>query len=95
MKIGLTKFNYPEIRCVTTSQENDYINLKKYNIYYYFNNIPVIKNYFHRFLFKPISVKNVSVHDKFHRTLILSGFCFLKIAKISLNSSFFPKPIKR
>ena len=34
----------------------------------------------------------VSVHDKFHRTLILSGFCFLKIA---LNSSFFPKPIKR
>ncbi|OVL22916.1 hypothetical protein B4R61_03680 [Acinetobacter baumannii] len=36
-----------------------------------------------------------SVHDKFHRTLILSGFCLLKIAKISLNSSFFPKPIKR
>ena len=30
----------------------------------------------------------VSVHDKFHRTLILSGFCLLKIAKISLNSSF-------
>ncbi|ETQ18517.1 flavin reductase family protein, partial [Acinetobacter baumannii] len=27
-----------------------------------------------------------SVHDKFHRTLILSGFCLLKIAKISLNS---------
>ena len=39
--------------------------------------------------------KNYSVHDKFHRTLILSGFCLLKIAKISLNSSFFPKPIKR
>ncbi len=38
---------------------------------------------------------NLSVHDKFHRTLILSGFCLLKIAKISLNSSFFPKPIKR
>ncbi len=37
----------------------------------------------------------ISVHDKFHRTLILSGFCLLKIAKISLNSSFFPKPIKR
>ena len=37
----------------------------------------------------------LSVHDKFHRTLILSGFCLLKIAKISLNSSFFPKPIKR
>ena len=36
-----------------------------------------------------------SVHDKFHRTLILSGFCFLKIARISLNSAFFPKPIKR
>ncbi|MGU2731121.1 hypothetical protein ACVH7R_06660, partial [Acinetobacter baumannii] len=28
--------------------------------------------------------KKASVHDKFHRTLILSGFCFLKIAKISL-----------
>ncbi|MFK6349575.1 hypothetical protein Q4232_18985, partial [Acinetobacter baumannii] len=40
-------------------------------------------------------LKNNSVHDKFHRTLILSGFCLLKIAKISLNSSFFPKPIKR
>lgn len=40
-------------------------------------------------------VKITSVHDKFHRTLILSGFCLLKIAKISLNSSFFPKPIKR
>ncbi len=39
--------------------------------------------------------KKLSVHDKFHRTLILSGFCLLKIAKISLNSSFFPKPIKR
>ena len=41
------------------------------------------------------SIKWTSVHDKFHRTLILSGFCLLKIAKISLNSSFFPKPIKR
>ena len=41
------------------------------------------------------SLKIFSVHDKFHRTLILSGFCLLKIAKISLNSSFFPKPIKR
>ncbi|WP_228714922.1 FadR/GntR family transcriptional regulator [Acinetobacter pullicarnis] len=40
-------------------------------------------------------LKTTSVHDKFHRTLILSGFCLLKIAKISLNSSFFPKPIKR
>ncbi|RSQ55661.1 hypothetical protein EA701_08825 [Acinetobacter baumannii] len=39
--------------------------------------------------------QETSVHDKFHRTLILSGFCLLKIAKISLNSSFFPKPIKR
>ena len=43
----------------------------------------------------PNTLKNHSVHDKFHRTLILSGFCLLKIAKISLNSSFFPKPIKR
>ena len=40
-------------------------------------------------------IEKYSVHDKFHRTLILSGFCLLKIAKISLNSSFFPKPIKR
>ncbi|SSR66008.1 Alkyl hydroperoxide reductase subunit F [Acinetobacter nosocomialis] len=40
-------------------------------------------------------LNQISVHDKFHRTLILSGFCLLKIAKISLNSSFFPKPIKR
>ena len=41
------------------------------------------------------NLTDFSVHDKFHRTLILSGFCFLKIAKISLNSSFFPTPIKR
>ncbi|RSF56820.1 MFS transporter, partial [Acinetobacter baumannii] len=31
-----------------------------------------------------INIKFISVHDKFHRTLILSGFCLLKIAKISL-----------
>ena len=37
----------------------------------------------------------LSVHDKFHRALVLSGFFFLKIARIFLNSSFFPKPIKR
>ena len=30
-------------------------------------------------------ISEFSVHDKFHRTLILSGFCLLKIAKISLN----------
>ncbi len=36
-----------------------------------------------------------SVHDKFHRILVLSGFFFLKIASTFLNSSFFPKPIKR
>lgn len=45
--------------------------------------------------FGAVLVNNNSVHDKFHRTLILSGICLLKIARISLNSSFFPKPIKR
>ena len=40
-------------------------------------------------------VQSFSVHDKFHRTLVLSGFFFLKIASTFLNSSFFPKPIKR
>ncbi|MGX2584916.1 hypothetical protein ACWB3E_19915, partial [Acinetobacter baumannii] len=39
--------------------------------------------------------KKISVHDKFHRILVLSGFFFLKIASTFLNSSFFPKPIKR
>ncbi|MFX2335440.1 LysR family transcriptional regulator, partial [Acinetobacter baumannii] len=29
------------------------------------------------------ALSEISVHDKFHRTLILSGFCLLKIAKIS------------
>ena len=52
-------------------------------------NVHSIKTLFENFLII------FSVHDKFHRTLILSGFCLLKIAKISLNSSFFPKPIKR
>ena len=37
----------------------------------------------------------IFVHDKFHRALVLSGFFFLKIASTFLNSSFFPKPIKR
>ena len=40
-------------------------------------------------------IENFSVHDKFHRALLLSGFFFLKIASTFLNSSFFPKPIKR
>ena len=52
------------------------------------SNQPVLESYYNL-------NKALSVHDKFHRTLILSGFCLLKIAKISLNSSFFPKPIKR
>ncbi len=43
----------------------------------------------------PISMLPISVHDKFHRALVLSGFFFLKIASTFLNSSFFPKPIKR
>ncbi|MFX6360864.1 hypothetical protein ABTG02_17180, partial [Acinetobacter baumannii] len=30
-----------------------------------------------------LNISSFSVHDKFHRTLILSGFCLLKIAKIS------------
>ena len=41
------------------------------------------------------ALTNFSVHDKFHRALVLSGFFFLKIASTFLNSSFFPKPIKR
>ena len=41
------------------------------------------------------NIGKFSVHDKFHRTLVLSGFFFLKIASTFLNSSFFPKPIKR
>ena len=40
-------------------------------------------------------INKFSVHDKFHRALLLSGFFFLKIASTFLNSSFFPKPIKR
>lgn len=40
-------------------------------------------------------LENFSVHDKFHRALVLSDFFFLKIASTFLNSSFFPKPIKR
>ena len=42
-----------------------------------------------------IIVSFISVHDKFHRALVLSDFFFLKIASTFLNSSFFPKPIKR
>ena len=46
------------------------------------------------FNFKKLD-NNSSVHDKFHRALVLSGLFFLKIASTFLNSSFFPKPIKR
>ncbi len=44
---------------------------------------------------RPNSLPDCFVHDKFHRALVLSGFFFLKIASTFLNSSFFPKPIKR
>ena len=71
----------------------DYFFSHENNIYtvYYLDQAQIILHFKH----KATSLKNNSVHDKFHRTLILSGFCLLKIAKISLNSSFFPKPIKR
>ena len=42
----------------------------------------------------PKLIDKASVHDKFHRTLVLSGFFFLKIASTFLISSFFPKSIK-
>ena len=42
-----------------------------------------------------VDINNASVHDKFHIALVLSGFFFLKISSTFLNSSFFPKPIKR
>ena len=62
----------------------------EFDDYSIFNNINLYLSYL-----KQDINEVTSVHDKFHRTLILSGFCLLKIAKISLNSSFFPKPIKR
>ncbi|ENV52100.1 hypothetical protein F953_00465, partial [Acinetobacter junii CIP 107470 = MTCC 11364] len=40
--------------------------------------------------FTIVLLKKLSVHDKFHRILVLSGFFFLKIASTFLNSSFFP-----
>ncbi|MDG5684074.1 hypothetical protein N0Z46_14080, partial [Acinetobacter baumannii] len=40
-----------------------------------------VKDFYHQAI---ETIKPDSVHDKFHRTLILSGFCLLKIAKISL-----------
>ncbi|WP_228155553.1 TetR/AcrR family transcriptional regulator, partial [Acinetobacter baumannii] len=74
----------------------------KTSIYKYFGNkdglFTAICDYRREMFFKDIciafqpeqtSLKDYSVHDKFHRTLILSGFCLLKIAKISLNTSFF------
>lgn len=46
-------------------------------------------------LYVAFSLDLASVHDKFHIALVLSGFFFLKISSTFLNSSFFPKPIKR
>ncbi|MFX5104355.1 hypothetical protein ABTC47_18350, partial [Acinetobacter baumannii] len=44
----------------------------------------LLKNFVQIHFFHKFHCDNFfSVHDKFHRTLILSGFCFLKIAKIS------------
>ena len=64
--------------------------------YYRNKGVPIVRNMNIRDgYFDSEDMLYFSVHDKFHRTLILSGFCLLKIAKISLNSSFFPKPIKR
>ena len=37
-------------------------------------------------------IDGISVHDKFHRTLVLSGFFFLKIASTFLNKKVSDKP---
>ena len=40
----------------------------------------------------PKLIDKASVHDKFHRTLVLSGFFFLKIASTFLNKKVSDKP---
>ncbi len=76
---GTSTNTLPDSEKITSTEQDSYQKIQKYS------EAGDKENY----------LKLFSVHDKFHRTLILSGFCFLKIAKISLNSSFFPKPIKR
>ena len=81
----------PEVKNQIDTSHEKYESINETIIKYIDRNreIDILKSEINRLL------KLISVHDKFHRTLILSGFCLLKIAKISLNSSFFPKPIKR
>nr|WP_238585829.1 hypothetical protein [Pantoea sp. 3.5.1] len=37
MKIGITNNHYPEQRNILVNPENEYINLKKYNLFYFIN----------------------------------------------------------
>lgn len=66
MKIGLTRLDYPEVRCIKTSSSYNYKNLKANNFYGYCKRIPIIKNVVEDFLYLPVIDMNVDLYHTFN-----------------------------
>ena len=67
MKIGITNNHYPEQRNILVNPENEYINLKKYNLFYFINPIRtrlLKKN--KAFVFLPVPFSPASRPDILH-----------------------------
>lgn len=69
MKVGITRFAYPEKRCITTSSEHDYINLRYFNLYEYAKRLPIIKKIVNDFVFYPL-FQNVDIYHSFNDVCI-------------------------
>lgn len=66
MKVGITRFAYPEKRCITTSSEHDYINLRYFNIYEYAKRLPIIKKIAKDFVFYPLFKNRADIYHSFN-----------------------------
>ncbi len=66
MKIGLTRLDYPEVRCIKTSSLYEYKNLKGNNFLGYCKRMPIIKNIIDDFLYMPTFSINVDVYHAFN-----------------------------
>lgn len=67
MKIGITNNHYPEQRNILVNPENEYINLKKYNLFYFINPLRtrlLKKN--KAFIFMPVPFSPASRPDILH-----------------------------
>lgn len=66
MKVGISRNQYPEKRCICTNTENHYVDLTYFNINQYIKRIPILKNTTNDFIFRPILDFNVDVFHSFN-----------------------------